>query len=84
MRSRSSTGAILSSIIIFLPLITSTGAHAAQTLAQVQAQVNRLEDEATTAAEGAQEAKVQLAALRSEEHTSETPVTDQSRMPSSA
>jgi cell wall-associated NlpC family hydrolase len=32
-------------------------------LAQVQAQVNRLEEEATTAAEGAQEAKVKLAAL---------------------
>ena len=38
-------------------------AHAEPTLAQVQAQVNRLEEEATTAAEGAQEAKVKLAAL---------------------
>ena len=38
-------------------------AGAAQTLAQVQAQVNRLEEEATTAAEGAQEAKVKLASL---------------------
>lgn len=44
--------------ILFLPT-----AGAAQTLAQVQAQVNRLEEEATTAAEGAQEAKVKLATL---------------------
>ena len=63
MRSRLSAGAILSSIVLLLPLVTSTSAHGAQTLAQVQAQVNRLEDEATTAAEGAQEAKVQLATL---------------------
>jgi cell wall-associated NlpC family hydrolase len=63
MRSRLSAGAILSSIVLLLPVVTSTSAHAAQTLAQVQAQVNRLEDEATTAAEGAQEAKVQLATL---------------------
>ncbi len=38
-------------------------AQAAQTLAQVQAQVIRLEEDATEAAEGAQEAKVKLAAL---------------------
>lgn len=38
-------------------------AEAAQTLAQVQAKVRALEEEATTAAEGAQEAKVKLAAL---------------------
>jgi cell wall-associated NlpC family hydrolase len=63
MRSRLSAGAILSSLVVLLSFITSTSAHAAQTLAQVQAQVNRLEDEATTAAEGAQEAKVQLATL---------------------
>ena len=63
MRSRKSVGAILSSVIILLSLTTTPIAHAAQTLAQVQAQVNRLEDEATTAAEGAQEAKVKLAAL---------------------
>ena len=63
MRSRKSVGAILSSVIILLSLTTTPCAQAAQTLAQVQAQVNRLEDEATTAAEGAQEAKVKLAAL---------------------
>lgn len=38
-------------------------AQAAQTLAQVQAQVIRLEEDATEASEGAQEAKVRLAAL---------------------
>ena len=35
----------------------------AATLAEIQAKVNRLEDEATAAAEGAQEAKVKLASL---------------------
>lgn len=63
MRRRISAGAILSSVAILLSLIAPPSAGAAQTLAQVQAQVNRLEDEATTAAEGAQEAKVRLAAL---------------------
>ncbi|TRZ73955.1 MAG: peptidoglycan endopeptidase [Streptomycetaceae bacterium] len=38
-------------------------AHAAQTLEQVQAKVQRLEEDATSAAEGAQEAKVKLIAL---------------------
>ena len=38
-------------------------ADAAQSLAQVQAKVRQLEEEATTAAEGAQEAKVKLAIL---------------------
>jgi hypothetical protein len=50
-------------LYFFLRSSTSLLASAAQTLAQVQAQVNRLEEEATTAAEGAQEAKVKLAAL---------------------
>lgn len=45
---------------ILLPI---NAAHAAQSLAQVQARVNQLEEEATTAAEGAQEAKVKLASL---------------------
>jgi cell wall-associated NlpC family hydrolase len=39
-------------------------AVAAPSLAQIQAQVNDLRDEATAAAEGAQEAKVKLAALQ--------------------
>lgn len=41
----------------------ATPAQAAQSLAQVQAKVQLLEEEATTAAEGAQEAKVKLATL---------------------
>jgi cell wall-associated NlpC family hydrolase len=49
--------------VILISSMTLPVATAAQTLAQVQAQVNRLEEEATTAAEGAQEAKVKLAAL---------------------
>ena len=44
-------------------LVAPTQADAAQTLAQVQAKVRQLEEEATTAAEGAQEAKVKLASL---------------------
>ena len=39
-------------------------AVAAPTLAQIQAQVNDLQDQATAAAEGAQEAKVKLASLQ--------------------
>ena len=39
-------------------------AEAAPTLAQIQAQVNDLQDQATAAAEGAQEAKVKLATLQ--------------------
>ena len=38
-------------------------AQAAPTLAQIQAQVRQLEEDATAAAEGAQAAKVQLATL---------------------
>ena len=44
-------------IAISAPLFTAPSADAAQTLAQVQARVRQLEEEATTAAEGAQEAK---------------------------
>jgi cell wall-associated NlpC family hydrolase len=63
MRKRVSAGAFASIAIFLLSFISPPLAHSAQTLAQVQAQVNRLEEEATTAAEGAQEAKVKLAAL---------------------
>ena len=56
-------GAFLSSLIFLLSLITAPTATAGPSLAQVQAQVNQLEDDATAAAEGAQEAKVKLAAL---------------------
>jgi cell wall-associated NlpC family hydrolase len=51
------TAAIAASLLLAPP------SQAAQTLAQVQAQVIRLEEEATAAAEGAQEAKVRLASL---------------------
>jgi cell wall-associated NlpC family hydrolase len=45
------------------PLFLVAPAMAAQSLAEVQARVRQLEEEATTAAEGAQEAKVTLANL---------------------
>lgn len=61
--SATTFGAVFSCAIFLISLIISPTASAAQTLAQVQAQVNRLEEEATTAAEGAQEAKVKLATL---------------------
>jgi len=63
MRKRMGAGAFLSSLIFLLSLITAPTATAGPSLAQVQAQVNQLEDDATAAAEGAQEAKVKLAAL---------------------
>ena len=63
MRRGLSGCALLSSATFLLSLIAPTPASAAPTLAQVQAQVRQLEDDATTAAEGAQEAKVKLAAL---------------------
>jgi len=44
-------------------LLAPLSANAAQTLAQVQAKVRQLEEEATAAAEGAQEAKVKLSSL---------------------
>jgi cell wall-associated NlpC family hydrolase len=58
-----SAAAFASSAIFSISLLTPPVATAAQTLAQVQAQVNRLEEDATAAAEGAQEAKVKLASL---------------------
>lgn len=44
-------------------LLAPASAYAAPSLAQVQAKVRQLEEEATTAAEGAQEAKVKLVGL---------------------
>ena len=62
--SKRSVAALTSAIIsLVAPLLTAPSADAAQTLAQVQARVRQLEEEATTAAEGAQEAKVKLASL---------------------
>lgn len=54
---------VVALIALIAPLLTVPSADAAQTLAQVQARVRLLEEEATTAAEGAQEAKVKLASL---------------------
>jgi cell wall-associated NlpC family hydrolase len=62
--SKRSTAALISAMAALIaPLLTVPSADAAQTLAQVQARVRQLEEEATTAAEGAQEAKVKLASL---------------------
>jgi cell wall-associated NlpC family hydrolase len=59
-----SVGAIAIAIFAILaPLFIAPSAEAAQTLAEIQARVRQLEEEATTAAEGAQEAKVKLATL---------------------
>lgn len=63
MRKSLSAVTVLTAGAILLSIFTTPEALGAQTLAQVQAQVNRLEEEATTAAEGAQEAKVKLASL---------------------
>ena len=54
---------------VFLALLVAAGvllpipANAAPSLLEVQARVRDLEEQATTAAEGAQEAKVQLSKL---------------------
>ncbi|MEN9687609.1 MAG: hypothetical protein RL381_621 [Actinomycetota bacterium] len=63
MRKSLGAWSITASAVVLLAAMVAPHSYAAQTLAQVQAQVNRLEDEATTAAEGAQEAKVKLASL---------------------
>ena len=49
---------IVLALALVAGVVLPTQADAAQTLAQVQAKVRQLEEEATTAAEGAQEAKV--------------------------
>jgi len=53
----------LTAIAVAAGVLLPVSASAAQTLAQVQAKVRQLEEEATAAAEGAQEAKVKLATL---------------------
>lgn len=63
LRLRSAAAVAIAILAITAPIFTAPSAGAAQTLAQVQAKVRQLEEEATTAAEGAQEAKVKLAAL---------------------
>jgi len=54
---------ILVALAMVAGLLAPISANAAQTLAQVQAKVRQLEEEATAAAEGAQEAKVKLSSL---------------------
>lgn len=49
--------------VVVAGLMAPVSASGAQTLAQVQAKIRQLEEDATAAAEGAQEAKVKLAAL---------------------
>ena len=63
LRTRLAGASLFALIAIAAPLFIAPPADAAQTLAQVQARVRQLEEEATTAAEGAQEAKVRLSTL---------------------
>jgi len=51
-------------LIIGAGVLTPLPANAAPNLIEVQARVRDLQEQATTAAEGAQEAKVQLAKLK--------------------
>ena len=60
---RSSVVIAIAAFAIVAPIFSAPSANAAQTLAQVQARVRELEEDATAAAEGAQEAKVKLASL---------------------
>ena len=53
---------LLAGVVGSIPVL-ALPANAAQTLQQVQSKVRQLEEDATTAAEGAQEAKVKLASL---------------------
>ena len=53
----------LTAVAVAAGVLAPIAATAAPTLAQVQAKVRQLEEDATAAAEGAQEAKVKLAAL---------------------
>jgi hypothetical protein len=63
LRLRTAGATVIALIAIAAPIFIAPAAQSAQTLAQVQARVRQLEEEATTAAEGAQEAKVKLASL---------------------
>ena len=54
---------IVVALVMVAGVLAPVAASAAPTLAEVQAKVRQLEEEATTAAEGAQEAKVKLAIL---------------------
>ena len=54
---------IFLAVVVVAGVLAPVSASAAPSLAEVQAKVRQLEEEATTAAEGAQEAKVKLAIL---------------------
>ena len=54
---------IVTALAVMAGVFAPVSASGAQTLAQVQAKIRQLEEDATAAAEGAQEAKVKLAAL---------------------
>ena len=54
---------IVTALVVMAGVLAPVSASGAQTLAQVQAKIRQLEEDATAAAEGAQEAKVKLAAL---------------------
>jgi cell wall-associated NlpC family hydrolase len=62
MGKRASIIGVLTSALIS-SLLLAPGAQGAPTLAEVQSKVRQLEEDATAAAEGAQEAKVKLASL---------------------
>jgi cell wall-associated NlpC family hydrolase len=63
MRKRMKVAVLPLAAVIAVSLLLAPPSQAAPSLEQVQAQVIRLEEEATAAAEGAQEAKVRLASL---------------------
>ena len=63
MRKRMKAAVLPLAAVIAVSLLLAPPSQAAPSLEQVQAQVIRLEEEATAAAEGAQEAKVRLASL---------------------
>jgi cell wall-associated NlpC family hydrolase len=54
---------IVTALAVMAGVFAPVSASGAETLAQVQAKIRQLEEDATAAAEGAQEAKVKLAAL---------------------
>ena len=57
-------GRAIFAVAIAIPLLSPMPANAAPSLLEVQAKVRDLQEQATTAAEGAQEAKVELAKLQ--------------------
>lgn len=64
MRKRRVSSLVVATVVALLCGALAPAAHAAPSLAEVQAKVRALEEEATSAAEGAQEAKVKLASLQ--------------------